>query len=146
MFDRAKAFRQRITSKNAQRKFDSIEEAVAELSSFPSMVVDWVSNGARRQLKVADPQELYPAVIANQHLRRLFYSLLYYILAWSRAWSNQSWNFDPSPKFDDWTDATLPLYAADGDVVLTADKKLRTALKAIEPAGAISASTVSDLR
>ncbi|MFB3918169.1 MAG: hypothetical protein ACE14M_15680 [Terriglobales bacterium] len=139
MFDKAKVFRQRITSQAAKRKFATIEEAITCLPSFQSMVADWISNGSTRQVQVSDPQKLYEVAIGNnQHLRRLFLSILYHLLAWSRAWSNQKWNFDPSSTRDDWADMTLPLYAEDGDVILTADNKLRTALQVIEPSGAVT--------
>ena len=41
--------------------------------------------------------------------------------------------FRRSSNCDDWTDITLPLYAADGDIILTAYKKLQLRLEWSSP-------------
>ena len=71
--------------------------------------------------------------------------ILYYVISYSRAWADQAHNFDPSSTRDDWTDITLPLYAADGNIILTADNKLRTAIRMIEPSGAVLVKGVQEL-
>jgi hypothetical protein len=64
---------------------------------------------------------------------------------YSPAREDQAWNFDPSPTRDDWTDVTLPLYAADGDLLVSEDTKLRTALSIIDPSGKVTAKGASQL-
>jgi hypothetical protein len=105
-------------------------------------VVDCVSNGSKRTFKVSDPTLLYSAVKQNQYLSRLFITILYYLVSWSRLWADQSLNFDPSATRDDWVDITLPFYAGDGDLILTADVKLQVAVGKIERSGKVTAKAM----
>jgi len=116
-----------------------MSEAVSGLPSFQEMVVNWVRNGGKRRCLIADQDDLYNAVMGSQHLGNFFKTILYYLISSSRAWQDQGHNFDPSDQRDDWTDITLPLYAARGDLILTDDKKLRNAVAMIEPSGVLRA-------
>ena len=60
-------------------------------------------------------------------------------------WVDQIHNFDASQSRDDWADITLPLYAEDGDVLVTADKKLCNAMKMVDPGGHVKARTMHEL-
>ena len=99
-----------------------------------SLVIDSISENGQRSVVVADPDELYVAVMQNPYLSRFFKTMLFYIISFSRSWDNtrQEHNFDPEEKRDDWTDITVPLYANSGDLIVTADKKLRGAMVMIE--------------
>lgn len=101
--------------------------------------MDWVRNGGKRQLVVSDQSSLYNAVMQNQYFGNFFRTILYFSISFSRAWKDPIHNFDPTDQRDDWTDITLPLYAAKGDFILTADKKLRNAIAMIEPSGMLLA-------
>jgi trehalose/maltose hydrolase-like predicted phosphorylase len=93
-----------------------------------------VSENGQRPVAVANPDELYAAVMQNPYLSRFFKTMLYYTISFSRAWddTHQEHNFDPEEKRDDWTDITVPLYASSGDLIVTADKKLRGAVAMID--------------
>ncbi|PYX67042.1 MAG: hypothetical protein DMG74_01700 [Acidobacteria bacterium] len=67
------------------------------------------------------------------------------MISYSRAWVDQAHNFDPASNCDDWTDITLLRYAGDGDIILTADKKLQTAIGMVEPSGTVQVKTTEEL-
>jgi len=98
-----------------------------------SIVTATVSEGGKRQVAITAPDKLYDAVIANPFVGGLFKVILFYILSFSRMWdhNNRSHNFDPSTDRDDWTDMTIPLYAAPGDTILTQDTKLCDAIATV---------------
>jgi hypothetical protein len=144
MFGCAKLFRKRLRDEGLKHKFSGMSE-VLELSFLQSLVFDSVSHKQARTLAVPDEKYLYVAVMHNRYLSRYFKMILCYVISYSRAWADQTWNFDPSGNIDDWTDITLPLYAADGDIILTADKKLRTAISIIERPDAVHVKTVQEL-
>ncbi|HEV2206983.1 MAG TPA: hypothetical protein VGR36_10610 [Candidatus Acidoferrales bacterium] len=132
---------------NAVRKCSTISEALDHAKSFHrDLVFESISNGSQRTLITSDKESLYGAVMRNQYLGRLFRTLLYYILSWSRLWADQKHNFDPSAGRDDWTDITLPLYAADGDVIVTEDAQLRKSIEMIEPTGRVSVKPAAQLQ
>lgn len=144
MFSCAKLFRKRLREEGLKHKFSSLSEAL-NLSFLQSLVFESVSNKNSRTPLVSDQKSLYLAVMDNRYLSRYFKMILYYVISYSRAWADQAHNFDPSSTRDDWTDITLPLYAADGDIILTADNKLRTAIRMIEPSGAVLVKGVQEL-
>jgi len=144
MFSLAKLFRKRLRDEGIKHKFSALPE-VLSLSFLESLIFDSISYKGSRTPAVSDAASLYHAVMRNRHLSRYFKTILYYVISYSRAWADQTQNFDPSSSLDDWTDITLPLYAADGDIILTADKKLRTAIGIVEPSGTAQAKTVEEL-
>jgi hypothetical protein len=147
MSSSALLFRKRLRDEGLRRKFSDFSETLGLLESsfIKSLVFGSVSNGNSRPLMVPDEDSLYIAVMHNRHLSRHFRMIFYYVISYSRLWANQTHNFDPSSNIDDWTDITLPLYAADGDIILTADKKLQTAIRTVEPSDAIHVKTVQEL-
>ncbi len=82
----------------------------------------------------------------NQHLRRFFSVFFYYSLAMFHLWENQTSNVDPSEDRDDWTDLSLPLYAKDGDIIVSEDRLLRKAIKTVEPDGRIVAKSWKEMQ
>lgn len=147
----AVGFRSKIRSKGlGDMKFRDMEHALADHgqgkdSFLGDMVVNSISRSARMKIAISNPDGLYAAVMGNPYLGRFFRMVLCYVLSISRVWENQAWNFDPSTTRDDWTDVTLPLYAADGDILVTEDAKLRTALAIIEPSGKVTAKDASQV-
>ncbi len=150
LVETAQRFRKRLhESEIADRKFSTFEEAFAELASTPesfigSVIVGAVADDGKRSVQT-QPGELFEAVMANQYLARFFRVQLAYYLSISRIWKNQELNFDPSPKRDDMTDITLPLYAADRDVIVTNDTKLSLLVRLIEPEGRVTTCKASDI-
>jgi hypothetical protein len=138
MLEKAKELRKKVVGTSTV-KFNDMAEALSGLSSFREMVLDWAQDGGNRQFLVSDRDDLYNAVMQNQYLGNFFKTVLYFLISFSRAWQDQTHNFDPSDQRDDWTDITLPLYAARGDFILTADKKLRNAVAMIDPSGMLRA-------
>ncbi len=151
MFERAQCFRRKLRERKIQNpRFEDMAEALLQAgtsatSFLGSLVLSSISNDFCRKLAVREPDLLYGAVIRKQYLGRFFKTIFYFVLSFSRLWKDQVHNFDPSAGRDDWTDITLPLYAGDGDVILTADTKLRNAIKVIEPTRAISGTSVDEL-
>lgn len=133
----------------AHHKFSTFEEVLSELGSTPdsflgSVIVGSITNGGKRTTK-AQPAELVDACISNQYVGRLFRAQLAYHICISRLWKEESLNFDPSPTRDDMTDITLPLYAADGDIIVTGDTKLTLLVCLIEPEGKVKTCKASEL-
>jgi hypothetical protein len=134
MFDLAKIVRKLLKDANITHKFSDFSETIEllEPSFFQSFVLSSVTDRNSRTLMVCDERNLYVAVMRNRYLARYFRAIFYYIISYSRMWKDQTRNFDSRATRDDWTDITLPLYAADGDIILTADKKLQAAVRTVE--------------
>jgi len=60
-------------------------------------------------------------------------------------YNHQYLNFDPTSDRDDWTDMTVPLYAAPGDTILTQDKKLCDAISTVYGTTNLIVKKTSDL-
>jgi len=130
-------------------RYSGFEEAMVDLAANPdsflgSVIVSSITDGGNRPT-AAQPGELFDAVLANQYLARFFRVLLAYYVSISRVWQDQNLNFDPSPRRDDMTDITLPLYAEDGSVVVTADTKLILLVSLVEPEGRVSACRANEI-
>ena len=127
-------------------RFTDITEALAEAPSFHrSLIIMYVTNGGVRSIATASESLLVESVLANPNLDRLFRSIFAFVVSVSRGWTDQTWNYDPSGKRDDWTDVILPLYADDGDVILTADGRFRRHVAIIDPSGRVRALPVADI-
>ncbi len=144
MKKKALDFRKQIRDKTSAgiirgtHKFATIEAAFYSFgkgahSFVGSIVNDAVSKGGKRQVAITDPDKLYEAVMANPFVGGLFKIILFYILSYSRMWghNHRHLNFDPAADRDDWTDMTVPLYAAPGDTILTQDTKLCDAIATV---------------
>jgi hypothetical protein len=141
MYDRAVVVREQLRRRSEAgiERFGTFGDAVRQLPSFRELVVTSITNGGQRQSRIADAAVLYDSVMRNPFLRRLWNSILFFLVSWSRQWQEQRLNFDPAATRDDWVDMTLPLYAAEGDVILTADSKVKLILEMVEPTGAVTA-------
>ena len=132
-------------------KFASIEDAFNAFGkgahSFVGSIVNAsVSEGGKRQVAITDPDKLYDAVMANPFVGGLFKIILFYILSYSRMWDHDHryLNFDPEADRDDWTDMTVPLYAAPGDTILTQDTKLCNAIATVYGTGDLLVKKAAD--
>ncbi len=150
LVERSQRFRQhRRDQGKGKSKLSSFEEAFLEESSTPDSFLDSVIvgsitlDGARPAQ--APSAELLEAVLANQYVGRFFRMQLAYYLSISRVWADQALNFDPYPTHDDMTDIALPLYAADGDLVVTADTKLSKLIALIDPEGKITVCRAEEI-
>lgn len=150
LFGKAKHFRKRLRKLGMSKvKCSSFEEALAAFASNPdsflgSVIVGGITYDGRRAAQTR-PGELFKAVMENQYLGRFFRAQLAYTISISRVWKDQELNFDPSPRRDDMTDIALLLYAADGDLILSADNMLSRLVALIEPKGRVKALKVSDI-
>ncbi len=151
-------FRNRIRDKKSAGiirgtyKFSTIEDAfnafgIGSQSFVGSIVNASVSDGGKRQVAITDPEKLYDAVIANPFVGGLFKIILFYILSYSRMWdhNHRNLNFDPTGDRDDWTDMTVPLYAAPGDTILTQDTKLCVAIATVYGTANFKVKKAADL-
>ena len=59
--------------------------------------------------------------------------------------NHQKLNFDPTADRDDWTDITVPFYAAPGDIILTQDNKLCNAIASVYGTGNLIVKKASGL-
>ncbi len=150
--DAAKMYRQ-LAQKDENIKhlrFRNMKEAVSSEfgngnKSFLSLhVSSFISGGGERNVVVSN--RLFDVVMRNQHLRRFFSVFFYYSLAMFHLWENQTSNVDPSEDRDDWTDLSLPLYAKDGDIIVSEDRLLRKAIKTVEPDGRIVAKSWKEMQ
>jgi hypothetical protein len=133
-------------------KFASMDDAFDAFGIGPdsfigSMVIDSLSEGGKRQVAINDPDKVYGAVMENPFVGGLFKIVLFYILSYSRMWdhNHQNLNFDPTADRDDWTDITIPLYAASEDTILTQDKKLYDAIASVYGTGNLVVRKAADL-
>ena len=150
LVETARIFRRHLRERGmANHKFSTFEQALSDLASTPDsflkcVIVGSITNDGKRTTK-AQPAELVDAVLANQYVGRLFRAQLAYHICISRLWTEESLNFDPSPTRDDMTDIILPLYAADGDVIVTGDTKLTLLVSLIEPEGKVKTCKASEI-
>ena len=133
-------------------KFGSIDDAFDAVgkgahSFVGSIVNSFVSEGGKHQVVITDPDKLYDAVMANPFVGGLFKIILFYILSYSRMWdhNHRNLNFDPTTDRDDWTDMTVPLYAAAGDTILTQDTELCNAITTVYGKGNLIVQKAADL-
>lgn len=123
------------------QKFESFGDAVSKLGCDPDsflgeVILGSISKGGNRAIALSSA-ELLAAVLSNQYLGRMYRSQLAYYLSILRLWTTEELNFDPSPCRDDMTDIVLPLYAGDGDVIVSRDKKLSLLVSLIEVGGRV---------
>lgn len=150
LVESARIFRRHLRERGmANHKFSTFEQALSELASTPdsflrSVIIGSITHDGRRTTK-AQPAELVDGCISNQYVGGLFRAQLAYHICISRLWKEESLNFDPSPTRDDMTDITLPLYAADGDIIVTGDTKLTLLVSLIEPEGKVKACKASEI-
>lgn len=144
-------FRQALRSVNLHKtKFENMNQALKVIgethdSFIGEMILVFVTSGCKKEEIVSSPKDLFAAIKKNQYLERLYKMFLWLILSVSRAWKDQQYNFDPKSNRDDITDVTLPLYAADGDLILTGDGKLKNGITMISPKRSIIVKNTDEL-
>ncbi|MGB7623264.1 MAG: hypothetical protein WBN92_13010 [Terriglobia bacterium] len=150
--DAAKEYRRLAQKDEGVRhlRFHNMEEALSSEfgrgnDSFLSLhVSSFISAASTRP--VVESNELLNVVMCNQFLRRFFMTFFYYSLAMFHLWEEQRGNVDPREYRDDWTDLSLPLYAKDGDIIVSEDRLLRKAIKMVEPQGSISVKSWKEMQ
>ncbi len=151
LFGLARQFRRHLRERGmAKVKYATFGEALEKLASSPdsflreTIIAVSITNGGTRPTQT-QPDVLSKTVLENQYLRRFFHTLLAYIVCVSRVWKDQELNLDPSPTRDDMTDVILPLYARDGDLIVSADGMLLRLLSLIEPDGGVKVCKVDEI-
>ena len=143
-------FRRRLREHGLSKvKHSTFAEALSEYASdsesfLGNVVVGTINYGGRRTTETR-PDKLFEAVMENQYVGRFFRAILAYILSISSVWKDQRLNRHPTPTLDDMTDITLLLNAADGDLILSADKYLSRLVSLIEPKGNVKVCKVEDI-
>jgi hypothetical protein len=140
----------RRDAKNAGiRKIENVSEAVALAgrgsNSFLGSVIMPLLDGRYRVGDQEVSERLYEAIMRNEYIERFMKAILVFVLSISRYWKNEGLNYDVLHNRDDWTDITLPLYASDGDLILTKDTKLRLTIQTIEDLKKVTVVTSDDL-
>jgi hypothetical protein len=154
LLEKSKEFKKEIkdsSSRSGEKppKFASLQEALDVVGRGPesflgSLICGSISNKGQRDVRLSDG-DLFEAVMGNPFLHRFFVTILYYTIAFSNLWREQGHNFEAAESRDDWTDITVSLYASDGDLVLTADKKLKAAVAFINHDGRITSANCSEI-
>ena len=124
-------------------KFKDLEDALLHVGQGPdsflgSLILPVDGKGNPKPTACSSPETLFSAVMENQFLRRWFLSLVCYTMGVAEAWENEEYNINPGLKRDDATDVTIPLYAANGDCIVTRDKMLQRIVSMVEPACRVS--------
>lgn len=127
-------------------RFEKLEDALESAPSFlEELIYNMITQEGKRKFIISSKARLKDAVMLNPHLSRLFRSILCYIISISRMWTNQKYNYDPEDGRDDLTDVLLPLYAHNGDIIVTNDKKLKRHIELLEPTGVVTGLSVHEL-
>lgn len=147
--------RERLKSRGYNRRVfkpDGFAEALQKLATGPDNVIERllmqsVSGNGTSSVRTG-PHALYTGAMENPYLRHYFRTFLWYELSYQQVWGKQysDWNLSSmNKKKNDWTDMTLSLYAAPGDIILTAEGTVRKAVLAVNPDGAIRTALAKDL-
>lgn len=147
----SESLRARLRSTGSSPKF--LEPAAEVRRWLRDGTLDWwivqtVTWGGRRRLLHLTEAQLCEAGLANPRLRRFWCALLFYLVSVSGWWQSggpEQRNVDPADGKDYRTDFALPLFASDGDAIVTRDKWLRFLVRSIQPDGAIWTTSVADL-
>jgi hypothetical protein len=93
--------------------------------------------------RASSANSLFDAILANPCLHRFLRLHITFALAYIDSWSTRSMNSlgDLRAKRNDVPDIMLALYAADGDTILTNDRRLRTAFRFCDPLEKVRLST-----
>jgi len=125
-------------SKSAQQKGNAkpsnYKAVLADEQNQPNAFIKGVLGGSLSLYGCSSARldEIYNDVMSNQYLNRFFRTIHAYFLGRSGAWRDQKLNFNPGPTQDDITDIILPLYAADGDIIVSEDKMLAKLVALVE--------------
>jgi hypothetical protein len=130
-------------------KFEGFADALHKLATGPENVLEvWltqnVSEGGTRSVET-DARELYASAMKNPYLRHHLHTFLWYQLSFQQVWADEYKDWNISIKKNDWTDMTLSLYTAPGDIILTADGVVRQAVSAVNPEGCVRTALATDL-
>jgi hypothetical protein len=98
-----------------------------------AMIIEGVSDKGRRAMRVGSARALLDAVKANPLLRRFHLTLATMLLGYANHWETSTLKGRVAPHGNDLTDMTLALYARDGDVILTNDRKFRDVFEFADP-------------
>jgi hypothetical protein len=117
-------------------------------SDLGSIVLHSIYGSKADSMPRPEAEARYAAIMANPYLGRFYRMVFCYILSYSRMWDEgrKHLNFEPAEHLDDWTDIVLPMFAEPGDIIISADRKLRAALEVVEPAGAVVCRSVDELK
>ncbi len=122
---------------DAESHFITREKAVCRKTLLAEITKD---NGT---IRASSANSLYDAILANPSLRRFLRLDLTFAIAYIGSWSTKTMNNlgDLQANRSDIPDIMLALYAADGDTILTNDKRLQAAFRFCDPLEKVRLST-----
>ena len=124
------------------QKFATIDEVMPVMAKvFETQLLSDVTNYGKRLMRATSADSLYQAVMSNMYLARFLRLLACMHVGYGHNWQDEALNIDPSENRNDRTDMVLGLYAGDGDIIVTQDRKLRNALRCIDPLGQVNIKT-----
>lgn len=138
--------RSRGENLDAVEPYNSINEVVAQhLHSRSRMMQQFVGESLRGEFTSSGGlsiDERAEVILRNPYMQRFLRSVLCFHIGYANCWMNSELNrIDPSSNRNDYTDMTLPLYAEDGDIMVTNDRYLRATVGAIDPEQRITVKT-----
>jgi hypothetical protein len=127
-------------------RFGGIEDALQELFYKPDApyrtgVMQIVTEDGKLPMRAKSADSFFDAVLKNRMLFRALRLHVTISLGYADVWQDTHLNAGVSPNRNDVPDIHLPLYANDGDTILTADRKLRRALRHADGKNAVGIST-----
>ncbi len=130
-------------------KFAGFADALQKLATGPGNVLEgWlmkdVSEGGTRSVRTS-PRALYMGAMQNPYLRHYYHTYLWYRLGFQEVWAEEYKDWNIPIKKNDWSDITLSLYAAPGDIILSADGTVRKAVSAVNPDRAVITALATEL-
>lgn len=149
---RARAARCRLTEAKVPRlsSFAEAENAFAWSPGalLPALVLNTLTDRDQVTARVEDPMTLYCAVMNNAFLGRYWRVWLGYLLSISDLWVQSALRGRSTgylPRQGDPVDLGLFLYAGDGDIVLTSDRRLGDLASVVDPKETVRVGTLESL-
>lgn len=124
------------------KKFDTAEEALerhglAHAGALWDLLLDHTNGNTRFECA----ESFWDCINWNPYIRRFLRVCDSVVLGWAGLWTQEELNVNLSPNRNDFTDILNALYLNDGDILLSADKKLKEAIdhseKKIEPSNRV---------
>lgn len=143
----AKSRNEDIVAETPFRDISEAEQRLIWRNNSPVGKALWtgVSDNGTREVQVDCPVAFCRAAFANCFLIRFFRLAITFDLGYCNLWEDEQLNcIDLTENRNDFTDIALPLYARDGDVILTADGYLRRAIRHTDPDQELSIQTVEE--
>jgi hypothetical protein len=133
-----------------QVRFVNLKDAMQQLfygsePLYRAGFVQMVTDDGTLPLKSKTPESFFDAVLKNPMLRRCLCVHAIISLGYAGVWNDAQFNVSVSQNRNDVADTHLPIYARDGDTILTEDAMLRRAFREADPKKAVKLATWTEV-